>query len=111
MEERSSVVGSISSIGGVGSESLLDRLGTRFNAQLDEVKSTSDSFYNSLSQIGGMGSRSAASPGAPTETAIAAIQEGSIMSAKLALQQVRFSIMHGGVVAATGTLKQLLKSN
>lgn len=102
----------IEAVGSVGANSVLDRFADKFKAELGDVKQASDSFYGSLSNIGNMGqSLDPSAPGAPTQNAISAIQEGSIMSAKLALQQVRFSMMHGGVVAATSTFKQLLKTN
>jgi hypothetical protein len=108
MENRTSAVQGIS---GVGSDNILDRFASKFNTEISDVRSASDSYYNSLSTIGSMGERAIDGPGAPTQNAIAAIQEGSVMSAKLALQQVRFSLMHGSVVAATSTFKQLLKTS
>jgi hypothetical protein len=100
----------VGAVGGVGSDSVIDRFATKFKNELSDVRAVSDDFYSSLSKMGTVGQRNVDPTGTSTEAAVSAIQEGSVMSAKLALQQVRFSLMHGGVVAATSTFKQLLKT-
>jgi hypothetical protein len=108
MDNRTS---SVQGVSGIGSDSVLDRFATKFNTELSDVRSATDSYYGSLSDMGTMGQRALDPSVDPTQGAVAAIHEGSVMSAKLALQQVRFSLMHGSVVAATSTFKQLLKTS